>query len=256
MRIHKLTLKAANSLINFIELSALCIAALYAAFALWDNNQVYAAAENVQEELLKLKPDIDEDAGPSFEELMKINPDVCAWVTIDNTNIDFPVVQGETNLTYLNTDVYGDFALAGSIFLDTRCDRTFTDSYSLLYGHHMSEGKMFGDLDLFKEKEFFEENKTGSLILPDRAYDLEIYACLLVPASDEVIYEPDIWQGDINSLLAYTKENALFIHDDVYAEIQQATNENTVQILALTTCSSEFTDARTVLLTYMTPHVS
>ena len=71
------------------------------------------------------------DNPASFEELLGINPDVCAWVTLDNTAIDYPVVQGEDNFTYVNTDVYGDFSLAGSIFLDVNCDKNFTDPYSL-----------------------------------------------------------------------------------------------------------------------------
>lgn len=252
----KFTLRMANSLISFIEIAALCVAGIYAAFALWDNNQVYTAAENVQAELLKLKPKVEENGGggASFEELLAINPDVCAWITIDNTNIDYPVVQGETNLTYINTDVYGEFALAGSIFLDSRCDHTFQQPYNLLYGHHMANGSMFGDLDLFKEEDFFKENRTGTLILPDRVYDLEIYACMLVSASEETIYDPAGVQGDINSLLVYANENALFIHEDMKAETMQAAAEGNTQIVALTTCSSEFTDARTVLLAVMNPH--
>ena len=56
------------------------------------------------------------DESPSLQELQKINPDVCAWLTVDGTKIDYPVVQGETNLEYINQDIYGEFALSGSIF--------------------------------------------------------------------------------------------------------------------------------------------
>ena len=125
-------LKAANSFLNLIVVMSLFLAASYAGYALWDNNQVYAAAENVQDSMIKLKPVITEEAGASFEELLAVNPDVCAWVTLDNTNIDFPILQGETNLTYINKDVYGNFALAGSIFLDSRNDHDFHDLVSLL----------------------------------------------------------------------------------------------------------------------------
>ena len=55
--------KAANSLLNFIVLLALCIAGLYAGYALWDNNQVYAAAQNVQADMIKLKPILAEENG-------------------------------------------------------------------------------------------------------------------------------------------------------------------------------------------------
>ncbi len=82
--------------------------------------------DDIQSQLLKLKPDPEQkDGGTSFEELRKINPDVCGWITLDHTKIDYPILQGEDNLTYINTDVYGDFALSGSIFLDSGCDRNF-----------------------------------------------------------------------------------------------------------------------------------
>lgn len=248
-------LKAANGLVSFIVTLCLCIAGLYSVYALWDNNQVYAAAENVQADMARLKPAIvEEEEGASFEELLAINSDVCAWISIDSTNIDFPVLQGETNLSYINTDVYGNFALAGSIFLDSRNDREFHDTFSLLYGHHMANSNMFGDLDKFKEEAFFEKNKTGTLILPDRIYDLEIYACLLVSASEDMIFEPQKHNGDITALLNYAERNALYYDAGEIEELRDAAED--VQILALSTCSTEFTDARTIILTEMKPHVS
>lgn len=186
-------MRAADFLVSTVVVLFLVVAGAYSAYALWDNSQVYAAADNVQAELLQFKPKAGADNGASFEELLGINPDVCAWVTLDNTAIDYPVVQGEDNFTYVNTDVYGDFSLAGSIFLDVNCDKNFTDPYSLLYGHHMEESKMFGDLDLYKDAEFFAENTTGELILPDRTYDLQTFACLLVPSSESAIFQPQRW---------------------------------------------------------------
>lgn len=249
-------LYAANSLLNMIVICGLCVAGIYAGYALWDNSQVYAAAQNVQADMIRLKPvvsDTGED-GASFEELLAVNQDVCAWVSIDNTNIDFPILQGETNLTYINRDVYGNFALAGSIFLDSRNDKNFHDTVSLLYGHHMDQSDMFGDLDKFKEADFFKENKTGQLILPDRSYDLEIFACLLTDASEDAIFEPQAYGADINGLLDLTETAALYYDADTVETLRETNGEN--QILILSTCSTEFTDARTIVLTVMKPHVS
>ena len=185
---------------------------------------------------------------------MAINPDVHAWVVLDNTKVDYPVLQGDTNLTYINKDVYGNFALAGSIFLDTRNSRDFHDTVSLLYGHHMDEGDMFGDLDKFKDEAFFEENRTGLLILPDRVYDLEIFACILVNASEDMIFEPHEHQADIHRLLEFTKQNAMHYNKDKISELEGTDGEK--QLLLLSTCSSEFTDARTIVLTEMKPRSS
>ena len=247
-------LRLANSLLNFVIIISLLLAGTYAGYALWDNNQVYAAASNVQADMIKLKPILteNEDEGASFEELLAINKDVCAWVTVDNTNIDFPILQGETNLTYINRDVYGNFALAGSIFLDSRNDKGFHDIVSLLYGHHMDQSDMFGDLDKYKDETFFKENTTGLLILPDRSYDLEIFACILTDASNDAIFEPQEYKADINKLIRLTEQEGLHYNADKLEELKKTNGQR--QILVLSTCSTEFTDARTIVLAEMKPH--
>lgn len=226
----------------------------YAAYALWDNNAVYSAAENVQLEMLKLKPLVDSEEGATFEELLAINPDVRAWVTLDNTNIDHPILMGKTNLTYINKDVYGDFALAGSIFMDTRSDGFFQDPYSLVYGHDMVESRMFGDLSLYKNKSFFDENRTGILILPDRSYSLKIYAVLVMPSSDDMIFDPENHKEGLSELIEYTQENALYLHPEMTEKMKEEADKG-LQILSLTTCSAEFTDARTIILAVMEPSI-
>lgn len=256
MQFQKTVLRAANAIFNFVLISLLVIAGSYSAFALWDNERIYAAAGDVQADMIKLKPEIlvseEEDSGADFSELLKVNPDVCGWLTLDNTNVDYPILQGDTNFSYINTDVYGNFALAGSIFLDTRSNRDFTDPYSLIYGHHMADSKMFGDLDKYKDETFFRENTTGSLILPNQSYNLEIIACLLVNASEDNIFEPTIWRdSNISSLLNFMENNAVNLHADVLAELRAS--EEPIQILALSTCSYEFTDARTIVLAAMEP---
>lgn len=244
-------LKAANALVNTVVLLCLCTAGVYAGYALWDNSRIYTAAENVQADMVKIKPEVEEDGGASFEELMAINPDVCAWVTLENTNIDFPVLQGETNLTYINQDVYGNFALAGSIYLDSRNERNFSDGYSLLYGHHMENSGMFGDLDLYKDRAFFEENSTGMLMLPDRTYSLEIFACLLVDAGEDAIFRPEQWRADIDGLISYVRDENLYLREKTLTRLERMEEP---KVLALSTCATEFTDARTIILSVMEPY--
>lgn len=242
-------IRGLNALFSLVVFLCFFVVVAYAGYALWDNSQVYAAVENVRDEMLQFKPQPDsEEAGPTFDELQAVNPDVCAWVTLDNTNIDHPVLQGTDNLTYINRDVYGNFSLAGSIFLDSRNDPHFSDPYSLLYGHHMENSGMFGDLDLYKDAAFFQENKTGLLMTPDGVYDLEIFACLLVEASDAYFFEPEAWQGDLESAFAHVKENAMYLREETWENLGKDS-----RILALTTCSGEFSDARTVVLAWMHP---
>lgn len=242
-----------NFLLSFFIAAFLLLSAAYAMYALWDNGRIYQDANNVQADMIKLKPKAAEEEGPGFEELLAVNPNVRAWLTMDNTNIDYPILQGESNLSYINKDVYGDFALSGSIFLDSLNSPDFSDPYNLLYGHHMDGGRMFGDLDKYKDEKFFNENPAGTLLLPDRSYELEVFAVLVQNAGERRLFMPLSWnEYSRNSMLDYVAENALFLREKVVEDIK----EEELGVISLSTCSGEFTDARTVVLAAMRPYAA
>lgn len=213
---------------------------LYACFSLWDTWRIYDEA-GIDEELLKYKPSLDSDGSEaSFAELRKINPDVCAWLTLEGTHIDYPVVQGTDNIKYVNTNVYGEFSLSGSIFLDYRNDRNFGDSYSLIYGHHMEGEVMFGELANFTGQEYFESHQTGVLYLPDCTYQIEIFSCLQTDAYDRQAFGPGALTGEeMDAFLMRLRESSL-----QYREIGVTGQD---RILALSTCSDAATNARTLI---------
>ena len=140
---------------------------------------------------------------------------------------------------------------AGSIFLDVDCDADFSGRYSLLYGHHMENGRMFGDLDKYKDGAFFRQNTTGTLTLPGGSYRLEVLACLVVPASEQAIFAPGKWRLDAGGLLPFVEENALQMDAQALRALEK--EPEGAQFLAMATCSGEYTDARTVVLARMEP---
>ena len=213
----------------------LALLAGYAGYAPWGNRPGDAAAGGGQAALLALKP---QKGGGALSGLPAVEAHGVGRVTPDRNGVDYPVVQGKDNLTYVNTDVYGNFSLAGTIFLDTRCAPDFAGGYSLLYGHHMVSGQMFGDLEKYQDAAFLREHRTGTLLLPDGACTLEVFACLLVPASEEHIFRPEHWQEDVSPLLDWAEGEALCWE----------TTDRPQRVLAMSTCSSAFTDARTVVL--------
>lgn len=153
-------------------------------------------------------------------------------------------VQGESNLTYINKDVYGNFALAGSIFMDSANKEDFSDAYNLIYGHYMANSNMFGDLDLYKNREFCQKYTKGLLMTRTKIYDLEVLATLLVSASDNYIFEVSQNQN-VSAIKAHIEANAL------HSQPQLALLGENAKLLALTTCSSDFTDARTIVIAQM-----
>ena len=242
-KIAKFIVNGIDHMVNLIALLLVLMTMFLSCYMLWDSNQVYQAADAKNYEAYIPT----EKHTKSFEELQKINPDVCAWLTVDGTKIDYPVVQGETNLEYINQDIYGEFALSGSIFLDSRNDRKFIDSYSLLYGHHMDNGAMFGDVMNYKEKEYFESHKTGTLYLNEQLEKIQWFACVETDAYDEVIYNPqDYKKENLEELMEYIKAHAV-----QYRLPEKKGKEGWNRIIGLSTCSNDQTNGRVILYGFL-----
>ena len=151
------TIKIVDKSIDRIVLIVSLLFFLICIYAMIDAVMVYYNAND--QSVLKYKPQGKEDAAV----LRELSEDAVAWLTVDGTNIDYPVMQGENNSEYLNKDPQGEFSLSGSIFLDSRNEKMFSDPYSLVYGHHMEYGAMFGSLDGYADREYFDAHRTGTL---------------------------------------------------------------------------------------------
>ena len=198
----------------------------------------------------------EEPIDPLLAQLRTINPEISAWLTLPGTAIDYPVMQGSSNYSYINTDVYGNFALAGSIFLDYRNEKDYTDLYSLLYGHNMSQHRMFSDINLYKEEDFFKENTLGMMLTKDGWHILESLSVIVTPASNSSLMNPGNWDYlDGEEIYKLVQEDALFTCEEGLKSLREQIEdeEATPRLVALSTCSDEFTDARTILLTLMDP---
>lgn len=228
-----------DRLVSLLAGGLILLMLLYGGYSLWDTAMVYSGAF-LSEELLAFKPASDDpNSNPTLTELQEINPDVRAWLTVYETNIDYPVVQGETDWDYINTDIYGEFALSGSIFLDSRNSPDFSDAYNIVYGHHMDNGGMFGDVVEFVNEDYFQAHPTGRLYLPDATYDITLFACVQTDAYDSMIYNPTPSDKDVGRLLAYIQDNAVQSRDIGVKESDQ--------IIGLSTCAEAQTNGRVVI---------
>jgi sortase B len=232
-----------NRLLNAVIAVLLVVALLYGGFGLWDTWNIYNRA-GLDSDLLKYKPTItgEDKPNPSLSELQKINPDVCAWLTVDDTNIDYPVVQGKTNLEYVNQAIDKSFSLSGSIFLDYRNANDFSDSFSLIYGHHMDGDVMFGEIPYFLKSKYFKEHTTGTLCTIEHTYNIQWFACLKTTSYDKKIYNPTAYtdKTSMSELLEYIKTKSTR-----YRDIGVSASD---KIVALTTCSTAATNGRVILV--------
>ena len=212
----------------------------YGMYSLWDTYKIYANSF-ADEELLKFRPTDDGEDNPTLKDLKKLNPDVKAWIQVPKTNIDYPVVQGQDDMEYINKNVYGEFELSGAIFLSCLNKDDFSDPYNLVYGHNRKNGGMFADVADFTNKEYFETHQKGKLYLTDATRKIRFFACMKVTAADAKIYHPDGYRKEnLKDLLDYIQANAVQYRDVNVAD------ENS--LIALSTCSEAETNGRVVLI--------
>lgn len=226
-----------NRILGLVAMLIIVLMLSYGGYSLWDNYMVSAGAF-LSGDLLKYKPQAGSDNSLTMEELLAVNEDVRGWITIDDTMIDYPVVQGETDMAYINTDVMGEFSLAGSIFLSCLNKPDFSDHYNLLYGHNVDTGGMFSDVIEFKAEHFFDTHETGTLFLTHQTYAIELFACVEADAYDSTIYS--VGEGaDMGSLLSHIESLAV-----QYREIGVTPED---QIIGMSTCADAQSNDRVIL---------
>lgn len=232
-------LDATEDAICFLACIVIFLIGLY---ALIDSYLVYRHANDTS--LLRYKPGY-EDTDKSTR---KITGKMAAWLTIDGTNIDYPVMQGKDNEEYLNKDPYGDYSLSGSLFLDSRNQADFTDGYSLIYGHHMEGNHMFGSLHKYLKKRYFKKHQTGTLIVGDTTYDLQIFAVMNAKATQDILFSPTEYSKE--EVIRYIRTHAGYIRKGSVS----ATQEDT-RIVALSTCKYPDSVYRVIVFAKLTnPH--
>ena len=222
--------KTMNTIYEKTMLVIFLIALLIVVYALYDTWYVYDRASDTS--YRKYKPNAEN--AYSAEE-SPITSDMVGWITMDDTNIDYPVMQAEDNTTYLNKDPYGQYALSGSIYLDCRNKGDFTDPYSVIYGHHMEYGKMFGALDDYLDKDYLKTHKKGELLVGRDGkvlYELEAFYAMAADAKDEFIFDP----GKYEELYAFLKEKGVDVSH---------------RVLCLSTCAGDTTTTRIVVFAYI-----
>ena len=150
--------------------------------------------EHKQEELQKTEPETENDAEVNategveteleedanlvdWEGLWEVNDDVYAWITIPGTNIDYPILQHDTdNSYYLNYNIDGSYGFPGCIYTENLNAKDFTDNNTVIYGHNLKKGTMFSQLHNFREKDFFDQHDKVYIYTPDAIFEYTIFA--------------------------------------------------------------------------------
>ena len=121
--------------------------------------------------------DIELTVLPEYETLYNKNKKLIGWLKIDDTIIDYPVMQTANNEYYLDHNFNQEYDKNGSLFMDAACDVVHSNTNLIIYGHHMKSGKMFGNLNSYSSKEYCEKHST---IRFDTIYEKGLYQVMYV----------------------------------------------------------------------------
>ena len=237
-------IRGLDHIVNFIALSLILAAMFLSGYMLWDSHQVYQTADAKNYEAYIPT----EKSTKSFEELQKINPDVIGWIRVNDTNINYPLVQTDNDDTYMNTDAEGNYSLSGAIFLHCANKPDFSDFDNIIYGHHMEKHMMFGDIGEFTKEQYFNEHPYGNLFFDGKDHGIEFYALLQVDAYNETIF--NVCQETPEAKQEYLQE---ILDNALYKRNLNVTEED--HLVLLITCTSEMTNGRNILVGRLTEQV-
>lgn len=177
-------------------------------------------------------------------ELQKGNSDVVGWIEIEDTNINYPVLQAADNSFYMNHNYQKEENTYGSIFLDKDYDWSIPSSNLLLYGHNLQNGSLFHDVLNYKDKSYYEEHPIIRFTTENKDSEYEIISAF---------YSRVYYKSEKNVFRYYYFVNAdneeeynEFVNNAKDASIYDTgkTAEYGDQLITLSTCSYHTEDGR------------
>ena len=197
---------------------------------LWEYHVGTKAYEEVQELAYS---DGDDEREIDFDALRRENQDIKAWLYFEDTPIDYPVVQGEDNNTYLHQTYEKNYNFAGRIFIDYENKRDFSDCNTLVYGHNMKNGSMFGMLKKYRADEtLYNTSKYFWILTPEKNYRYEIIAAYTTSVNSETY---TLFKGPGSEFLEYEKK--MFQNSEIQTDASAEDADVKDKIVTLSTCT-------------------
>ena len=174
-----------------------------------------------------------------FEKLCETNSDTVAWIKIEGTSIEYPVVQTNNNEYYLDHDLNKEYNVAGSIFMSYKSNSENLNTNTVLFGHNMKDGSMFAGLNTILDKISKDNYKRYKVtfITKNHYYEGYIFSAYETDPNSRYIQTEFEDKEDFNKFKKEIKNNSRF-YDNI---------EASAPILTLSTCSTRFPGARTAI---------
>lgn len=215
---------------------------------MWEYQVAKSAYTNISEKTAKVDP--KQFTGVvDWTALKKVNPDVQGWLYQKGTVINYPVVQGTDNDTYLHTRFDKQWSGGGTLFVDCRMEKDFKGFNSIIYGHHMKDGSMFRSIRGYtKEDGYYDKHKTLELATPHGNYHLVVFSAFLTKATDEDTYKMTYDEAEKQAYIdrAWERSELPITRDSV-----DVTKND--RLVTLSTCAYDYEEARYIVMCKMVP---
>lgn len=229
--------------IVFVIALLVFIGSAYKLYSIWNEyNKNSTAYEELREyspeEITKEDGKISYKIKPEdYQKLFDINSDLKGWITIPNTDVNYPIVQTTDNSYYLTYNFNKEENDGGAIFIASENATPFKERNTIIHGHHMKDGSMFASLRSYKEPSFLESNNKIYISTKDEVLIYEIFSVYVEKASSDP-YKYSFSNDE--EYVSYLKS----LNENSYTRID--TNEFTKddQIITLSTCTYEVEDGR------------
>ncbi|MBQ9004965.1 MAG: signal peptidase I [Atopobiaceae bacterium] len=176
-----------------------------------------------------------------FDALKAENPDIEGWLYCPNSRINYPVMRGANDDTYLHHNFKREYDFAGCLFVDSASQPDFADASTIIYGHHMLDDSMFGTLDDWSNQAFYEEHPVMWLLTPTQDYQVVLVSGHTTSAHSD-LYEVHRDHDD-----AFAQFLATVAEQSDFTPVEGAEINPERNYVMLSTCSFVFDDARYVI---------
>ena len=166
-----------------------------------------------------------------FTQLLSVNSDIVGWLRIRALDISYPVVQGKDNDYYLHRTFEKTDNFAGCLFVNSYNMGDFTDQTTIIYGHNMKNGSMFGKLKNFNDPEVFKKSRYFWIFTPDFIYQYRIFSASVVDKTG-LTYQISFTDDEFDQFISRAYSNSVVDNQDV-----TVTKED--RIVTLSTCTGD-----------------
>lgn len=192
-----------------------------------------------QEAPIEDDPYMEELAEKNLESLREVNPDVLGWIVIPDTQVDYPIMDGEDNQYYLEHTWDKKSSIAGSIFLEHLNHSDLRDFNTILYGHRMLNGSMFGSLKYYNTNDYFEKHPYVYILDDAGVHRYEIFSAYTAPVDGATFVYGFRTEESMQYFLDYCMEKSV-INTGVTPTLDD-------KVLTLVTCTGKGYEARWVV---------